>query len=111
MPAPQPDECVVFTAHFARGFGLLASTFFRRFLDFYELQPHHLDANAVMLLSSFVYFCEGYLGVRPSVGLWARLFHFRSQIVSSGRMIPSTKAGEDELLPEKVMAECGDASI
>ena len=83
-PEPQPGECVVFTSHFAHGFGLPASTFFRAFLDYYHLQPHHLSANAVMLLSAFVTFCEGYLGVRPSIGLWVRFFHFRAQMVSSG---------------------------
>ena len=34
-PEPQPGECVVFTSHFARGFGLPVSGFFRRFLDFF----------------------------------------------------------------------------
>ena len=47
----------------------------------------------------------------PSVGLWVRFFHFRSQMVPSGRMVPSTKAGKTELVPEKVMSECGAASI
>jgi hypothetical protein len=37
-PAPEPGEIVVFAAHFERGFGLPASDFFRRFLDFYEFQ-------------------------------------------------------------------------
>ena len=77
-PAPEDGERVVFLAHFERGFGLPVSTFFRSFLDFYHLQPHHLGANAIMLLSAFVTLCEGYLGVRPSIGLWARIFHFKS---------------------------------
>jgi hypothetical protein len=46
-PAPEPGEIMVFPAHFKRGFGLLASDFFRRFLDFYELQPHHLPGNTI----------------------------------------------------------------
>jgi hypothetical protein len=53
----------VFVAHFARGFGLPASGFFRAFLDKYQLQPHHLLANAYTVLSSFVAFIEGYLGL------------------------------------------------
>ena len=74
VPAPQPGECVVFTSHFARGFGLPASTFLRSFLDYYHLQLHHLGANAIMLLAAFATFCEGYLGVRPSIGLWVWFF-------------------------------------
>jgi hypothetical protein len=36
-PIPEEGEHVVFAAHFERDFGLLASNFFRQFLDFYEL--------------------------------------------------------------------------
>jgi hypothetical protein len=36
-PVPKPGEIVVFAAHFERGFGLPASDFFQRFLNFYEL--------------------------------------------------------------------------
>jgi hypothetical protein len=64
-PAPEPGERVVFIAHFERGFGLSASDFFRDVLDTYELQPHHIPANAVMILSAFAAFCEGYAGIEP----------------------------------------------
>ena len=53
-PAPEPGEYVVFSAHFERGFGLPAFDFFREFLDFYKLQPHHLPGNAIFYLSCFV---------------------------------------------------------
>jgi hypothetical protein len=29
------------------------------------LQPHHLPANAVMILSAFAAFCEGFAGIEP----------------------------------------------
>ena len=38
-----------------------------------------------MLLSAFVTLCEGYLGIRPTVALWTRLCHFKSQ-VSTGKV-------------------------
>ncbi|KAK1614359.1 hypothetical protein QYE76_019876, partial [Lolium multiflorum] len=50
-PTPEPGERVVFGAHLDRGLGLPASTFFRQFLDNFGLQPHHLPANACVLLS------------------------------------------------------------
>ena len=84
VPAPEPGERVVFRAHFDRGFGLPVSKFFRDLLDFYGLQPHHLGANAVMLLSAFVTLCKGYLGVRPTIALWSRLFQFHSFRVGTG---------------------------
>lgn len=86
--APQAEgtERVVFFSHFKRGFGLPASDFFRSFLDFFGLQPHHLGANAVLLLSGFVTLCEGYLGVEPSVDLWVRFFFLKQQGPEAGVM-------------------------
>ncbi|KAM0921736.1 hypothetical protein ACQ4PT_006674 [Festuca glaucescens] len=76
-PTPEPGKVVVFTAHFERGFGLPESDFFRRFLDFYELQPHHLPANAIFYLSSFVSFMEGFVGLLPTVETFARFYNLR----------------------------------
>ena len=75
LPAPQGDERVVFRSHFLRGFGLPASGFFRSFLDFNHLQPHHMTRNAVTLLSAFVTACEGYLGILPTLELWGAFFY------------------------------------
>jgi hypothetical protein len=74
VPAPRTGERVVFIAHFERGFGLPASDFFQDFLDTYELQPHHILANAVMILSAFAAFCEGFTGIEPFTQAWAKYF-------------------------------------
>jgi hypothetical protein len=79
VPEAQPGERVVFTAHFERGFGLPASPFFRAFLEFFGLQPHHLPANAFVMLSCFVAFCEGYAGLWPDVDFQSRLFFIKAQ--------------------------------
>jgi hypothetical protein len=63
VPAPWQGKFVVFAAHFSHGFGLPVSPFFHSFLDFFALQPHHLGANVVLVLSCFVSFCEGYAGL------------------------------------------------
>ncbi|KAK1607933.1 hypothetical protein QYE76_031606 [Lolium multiflorum] len=76
-PNPEPGEHVVFLAHFERGFGLPASDFFRSFLDFYELQPHHLPGNAVFYLSCYATFMEAYMGLRPTRETFARFFSLR----------------------------------
>ena len=72
-PDPEQGERVVFLEHFVRGLGLPASTFFRQFLDKFNLQPHHLPPNALLFLSSFVSFQEGYLGLWPNLDLWVML--------------------------------------
>jgi hypothetical protein len=65
VPAPEPGEHIVFISHFERGFALPASDFFQDLLDTYDLQPHHLSVNAVMILSAFAAFCEGFTGIEP----------------------------------------------
>ena len=63
-PRPEGAERVVFFPHFKRGFGLPARSFFRDFLEFFGLQPHHLGTGAIVQLSGFVTLCQGYLGGR-----------------------------------------------
>jgi hypothetical protein len=75
--APKRDERVVFVAHFERGFTLPVSDFFQDFLDYYGLQPHHLPANAMMTLSAFVAFCEGYADIEPFAQGWSNYFQLR----------------------------------
>ncbi|KAK1695826.1 hypothetical protein QYE76_012523 [Lolium multiflorum] len=84
-PTPEPDERVVFGAHLDRGLGLPASAFFRRFLDHFGLQPHHLPANACVLLSCFVAFMEAYAGLWPDIDFWSRLFYLKAQ-TNDGRL-------------------------
>ncbi|KAK1677437.1 hypothetical protein QYE76_038285 [Lolium multiflorum] len=89
-PVLQPGEHVVFLAHFEHSFGLPASPFFRKFLDFYELQPHHLPGNAIFYLSCFATFMEAYIGIRPTRETFARFFALRINSVQ-GKEIPKPK--------------------
>ncbi|KAK1607955.1 hypothetical protein QYE76_031628 [Lolium multiflorum] len=89
-PDLQDGEFVVFLAHFERGFGLPASDFFRRFLDFYQLQPHHLPGNAIFYLSCYATFMEAYMGLRPTRETFARFFSLRINSVQ-GKEIPKPK--------------------
>ena len=73
-PAPEEGERVIFRSHCLRGLGLPASGFFRSFLEFYHLQPHHLTPNTVVLLSAFITLCEGFLGFLPTLELWGKFF-------------------------------------
>jgi hypothetical protein len=81
MPALEPDEMLVYVAHFERGFALPASDFFQDLLDYYGLQPHHLSANAMMTLSAFAAFCKGYAGNEAFVHGWSKYFQLQKQSV------------------------------
>jgi hypothetical protein len=110
-PAPEPGEHVVFIAHFERGFGLPASDFFRDFLDTYGLQPHHIPANVVMILSAFAAFCEGYAGIEPFSQAWAKYFQLRKQVIQEP---PRSKDDPPETAQQKKdrpMTQCGATTI
>ena len=66
---------MVFLTHFERRFRLPTSTF----LEFFGFQPHHLGAGAIVQLFGFVTLCEGYLGVEPTIDLWARFFSLQKK--------------------------------
>ena len=74
-PVPEEGERVVFRSHCLCGLGLPASSFFKSFLEFYGLQPHHLTPNTVVMLSAFVTLCDGFLGVLPTIELWGEFFY------------------------------------
>lgn len=82
VPEPWDSKYVVFAAHSTRRFSLPTSTFFWRFHTFFGLQPHHLSANAVLQLSSFVAFCEGYIGILSTMDLSSRMFYLQPQTVN-----------------------------
>jgi hypothetical protein len=110
VPAPESGEHVVFISHFERGFGLPVSDFFRDFLDTYDLQPQHLLANAVMILSAFTAFCEGFAGIEAFTQAWAKYFQLRKQVIQE----PRTKDDPPETAQEKKdrpMTQCGAATI
>jgi hypothetical protein len=85
-PAPRPDEYVVFAAHFERGLGLPVSNFFRHFLNFYELQPHHLPGNSIFYLSSFAAFMEGYAGITPTVDNFSYFYYLRKNSIQDKKL-------------------------
>jgi hypothetical protein len=110
VPAPESGERVVFISHFERGFGLPVSDFFRDFLDTYDLQPHHLPVNAVMILSAFAAFYEGFAGIEAFTQAWAKYFQLRKQVIQE----PRTKDDPLETAQEKKdrpMTQCGAATI
>ncbi|KAE8804686.1 hypothetical protein D1007_19356 [Hordeum vulgare] len=90
-PTPAVGEVVVFTEHFYRGFELPAIAFFAEWLCFFGLQPHHLAPNAILQLSAFVVFCEGFVGIEPRVDLWRSLFFFKQQSIAMEKSEESVK--------------------
>jgi hypothetical protein len=69
-----PGDFVFFSAYALAGLVPLVSSFFLMLLEFYGLQLQHLSPNSITLVAIFVYLCEMFVGVRPSVRLFRRFF-------------------------------------
>jgi hypothetical protein len=63
---------------------------FRRFLDHFRLQPHHIRANVMMTLAMFATLCEAYLDIWPNVELFCRLIYFKTQTAKTVPVICGT---------------------
>jgi hypothetical protein len=63
-------EQVVFTSFFECGFNLPAGDFFHGLLYYYQLELVHLVLNSITVVSTFIHFCEAYLGISPHFLLW-----------------------------------------
>jgi hypothetical protein len=50
------------------------SEFFCAILRHYEVHTLHLQPNSILLLSIFAFYCEAFVGVRPSVALFRHFF-------------------------------------
>jgi hypothetical protein len=61
---PRMKEQVVFASYFERGFNLPMGEFFRGLLYYYKLELVHLVPNSITVVSTFIHFCEAYLGYR-----------------------------------------------
>jgi hypothetical protein len=77
-------EQVVFASLFERGFNLSAGDFFRGLLYYYRLELVHLVPNSITVVSTFIHFCEAYLGIPPHFLLWRYFFCVKSTGKRSG---------------------------
>jgi hypothetical protein len=74
FPSEDIKEQVVFASFFERGFNLPVGDFFRGMLYYYNLELVHLVPNSITVVSTFIHFCEAYLGISPHILLWRYFF-------------------------------------
>jgi hypothetical protein len=86
FPTEYVKEQVVFTSFFERDFNLPVGDFFRGLLYYYKLELVHLVPNSITIVSTFIHFCEAYLGISPHFLLWRYLFCVKSTGKRSGKV-------------------------
>jgi hypothetical protein len=74
FPNEDVKEQVVFASFFERGFNLPTGDFFWGLLYYYNLELVHLVPSSITVVSTFIHFCEAYLGMSPHFLLWRYLF-------------------------------------
>jgi hypothetical protein len=83
-PSEDVKEQVIFVSFFERGFNLPTGDFFRGLLYYYRLELVHLVPNSITVVSTFIHFCEVYLGILPHFTLWRYFFCVKSTGMRSG---------------------------
>jgi hypothetical protein len=63
FPSEDVKEQVVFASFFERSLNLPARDFFCGLLYYYQLELVHLVPNSITVVSTFIHFCEAYLGI------------------------------------------------
>ena len=79
VPAPGPGEIVLFVSFIRAGLCLPASAFLHRFLSYFGISLNHLALNDILHLSIFVYLCETFLEIPPSLSLFRYFFRLKPQ--------------------------------
>jgi hypothetical protein len=74
FPSEDVKEQVVFASFFERVFNLPVGDFFHGLLYYYQLELVHLVPNSITVVSTFIHFCEAYLGISPHFLLWRYFF-------------------------------------
>jgi hypothetical protein len=83
FPSEDVKQQVIFAFFFEHGFSLPAGDFFRGLMYYYRLGLVHLVPNSVIVVSTFIPFCEAYLGIPPHFLLWRYFFMLR--VLARGR--------------------------
>jgi hypothetical protein len=65
FPTEDVREQVVFVSYFEHGFDLPVGDFFRGLLYDYKMELVNLVPNSITVVSTFIHFCEAYLGISP----------------------------------------------
>jgi hypothetical protein len=78
------EVAVVFASYFKRDFNLPTGDVFRGLLYYYKLKLVYLIPNSITVVSTFIHFCEAYLGISPHFLLWRHLFCVKSTGKTSG---------------------------
>jgi hypothetical protein len=77
-------ERVIFASFFECGFNLPMGDFFRGLLYYCKLELVHLVPDSIIVVWTFIHFCEAYLGISPHFLLWRYLFCVKSTDKRSG---------------------------
>ena len=101
QPEPREGEYIVFYSHFDQGFGLPVSKFTRFMMEQFLLQPHHLPANATLIMSCVAACMEAYVGVRATKFIWAKYFRFARQHLLKVTPKVTVECGAAVVMPRK----------
>ena len=80
---PNTGEIIIFIGYFKLGFKVPLHWFMQDLLQYYEAQVHNLNPNRVLFLSTFISFCEDFVGMEPHWAFFHKCFSVHPQVLNS----------------------------
>ena len=77
------------------------SSFTRYTMNQFLLQPHHLPANAILIMSCVAACLEAYVGVRATKQIWAKYFLLARQHLPKVTPKVTVQCGAAAVMPRK----------
>ena len=77
VPSPTPNQSVLFIPFVRARLCFPPSDFLLEFLEFYQIQLHHITPNGVIFLSAFAHLCEAFIGIPPCFLLFRHFFRMK----------------------------------
>jgi hypothetical protein len=73
---------VLLASFHKRGLGLPVHPFFRRLLQYYNIELHHLTSGIILHVVGFITLCEVFLGIQPHFDLCQYFFIARAAVTT-----------------------------
>ena len=84
---PKLERMLFLKIFFKRGFGVPVHLFLQGLLLYFEIRICNLHPNSILLVATFIYLCEAYVGIEPHFDLFRYLFCLRKKGAVGGSKI------------------------
>jgi hypothetical protein len=83
---------------------LPSSYFFPKILEAYNLQPHNISPNNILVIANHVAFYEGHLRVKPDLALFQLFFSVKKETIPQSSTLSNRGSITFKIRPGRIYA-------